>query len=203
MTGRMYLLAKNETLPKHAAVVLKLSEHQMVYEDARYFGRLTLERGGLDKLGPEPLGDEFTAQYFAAALKRSGQAIKVKLLDQTLVAGVGNIYASEALFRAGISPRRPANKLSATQTKVLVEKIREVLKEAIRFGSTVPLDYAGDSKKDRLFYYGGIDDESDFYQERLLVYDRRGQKCVRCRTPIKRLVQAARSTFYCPSCQRA
>jgi formamidopyrimidine-DNA glycosylase len=67
----------------------------------------------------------------------------------------------------------------------------------------VPLDYAGDSKKDRLFYYGGIDDESDFYQERLLVYDRRGQKCVRCRTPIKRLVQAARSTFYCPSCQRA
>ena len=203
MTGRMYLLAKNETLPKHAAVVLKLSEHQMVYEDARYFGRLTLERGGLDKLGPEPLGDEFTAQYFAAALKRSGQAIKVKLLDQTLVAGVGNIYASEALFRAGISPRRPANKLSATQTKVLVEKIREVLKEAIRFGSTVPLDYAGDGKKDRLFYYGGIDDESDFYQERLLVYDRRGQKCVRCRTPIKRLVQAARSTFYCPSCQRA
>jgi formamidopyrimidine-DNA glycosylase len=203
MTGRMYLLPKKDPLPKHAAVVLDLGKHRMVYEDARYFGRLTLERIGLEKLGPEPLGSQFTTEYFASVLKRSGQAIKVKLLDQTLVAGVGNIYASEALFRARISPRLPANKLKAAQVGNLRRTIREVLKQAIKYGSTVPLDFAGGGKRDGLFYYGSIDADSAFYQERLRVYDRRGHPCARCRTPIKRLIQGARSTFYCPVCQRA
>ena len=202
MTGRMYLLPQAGALPKHAAVVLNLGKHRMVYEDARYFGRLTLDRNGLDKLGPEPLGPDFTAEYFASALKRSGQAIKIKLLDQTLVAGVGNIYASEALFRARISPRLPANKLNATQVRNLRRTIRDVLKEAIKCGSTVPLDFAGGGKRDGLFYYGSIDADSAFYQERLRVYDRQGRPCVRCRTLIRRLVQGARSTFYCPDCQR-
>jgi formamidopyrimidine-DNA glycosylase len=203
MTGRMYLLPKTGALPKHAAVVLDLGRHRMVYEDARYFGRLTLDRSGLEKLGPEPLGPEFTAEYFGTALQRSGQAIKIKLLDQTLVAGVGNIYASEALYRARISPRLPANGLNAAQIKNLRRTIREVLKEAIECGSTVPLDFPGEAKCDGLFYYGSIDADSAFYQERLRVYDRQGRPCARCRTPIKRLVQAARSTFYCPECQRS
>jgi formamidopyrimidine-DNA glycosylase len=202
MTGRMYLLPRKGKLPKHAAVVLDLGKHRMVYEDARYFGRLTLERNGLAKLGPEPLGPDFTAEYFTSALKRSGQAIKIKLLDQTLVAGIGNIYASEALFRARISPRLASNKLNAAQVKNLRRTIREVLTEAIECGSTVPLDFAGKKKRDGLFYYGSIDADSAFYQERLRVYDRQGRPCAWCRTPIKRLIQAARSTFYCPDCQR-
>lgn len=202
MTGRMYLLPKGAALPKHAAIVLNMGRHKMVYEDARYFGRLTLEAGAAGGLGPEPLEREFTAEYLAAKLKGSRQAIKVRLLDQSLVAGVGNIYASEALHRAGISPRRAANRLTTQQARELRAAIRAVLAEAIRGGSTVPLDFAGGQKSDRLFYYGSVEGESDFYEERLRVYDREGQPCSRCRTPIKRLVQAARSTFYCPGCQR-
>jgi len=202
MTGRMYLLAKNDPLPKHTAVVLGLGSLRMVYEDTRYFGRLTLDGEEIQKLGPEPLGADFTGEYFAFALKRSSQAIKIKLLDQTLVAGVGNIYASEALFLAGISPRLAANKLSEAQVKVLRRTIRDVLKKAIRRGSTLPLNFAGEEKSDGLFYYGSESGAGDFDHERLLVYDRKGQPCLRCKTPIERLTQAARSTFYCPGCQR-
>ena len=104
MTGRMYLLPAKARLPRHAAVVLDLGRENFIFEDTRYFGRLTLDSSALARLGPEPLGAEFTAERFAEALGRSRQAIKVKLLDQSLLAGVGNIYASEALFRAGIAP---------------------------------------------------------------------------------------------------
>ncbi len=201
MTGRIYLLPKNAPLPKHAAVVMDLGAQNFVYEDTRYFGRLTLDPRGPARLGPEPFGPEFTVEYLASALKRSRQPIKVKLLDQTLVAGVGNIYASEALFRAGISPRLPAARLSTEQIKRLRQSIRIVLARAIQFGSTLPLSFAGEGARDGLFYYGGTGKESDFHQERLLVYDRLGQPCAKCGTAIKRLVQTARSTFYCPRCQ--
>ena len=153
-------------------------------------------------LGPEPLGGEFTVETFAVALRRSAQAIKVKLLDQSLVAGIGNIYASEALFRAGVSPRRAARRVKADEVARLHAAIREVLAEAIACGSTIPLDFAGAGKRDGLFYYGAVEGNSAFYQERLRVYDRAGQPCVKCAAPIKRLVQAARSTFFCPGCQR-
>ena len=202
MTGRFYLLARGAQLPKHAAVVLDLGRHQLVYEDTRYFGRLTLDARGPAKLGPEPLGPEFTGEYLAAELKRSGQAVKVKLLDQTLVAGVGNIYASEALFRAGISPQSKARDLGLAQVKRLRRAIRETLSKAIRLGSTLPLDFGGDGKRDGLFYYGQAEDASGFYGERLLVYDRRGEPCRKCKTAIEHCVQAARSTYYCPRCQR-
>jgi formamidopyrimidine-DNA glycosylase len=202
MTGRMYLSPKNEPLPKHAAVAMDLGNWRMIYEDTRYFGRLTLDRNGVEKLGPEPLGPDFTMEHLASALKRSRQAIKIKLLDQTLAAGVGNIYASEALFHARISPRLAANKLSAAQVRTLRGTIRKVLADAIRAGSTLPLNFKGGDKKDGLFYYGSAGGAPDFYEERLLVYDRAGQPCVRCRASIRRLVQGARSTFYCPRCQR-
>ena len=203
MTGRIYLLPKKGPLPKHAAVVLDLGRHHFIYEDTRYFGRLTLDLRGPAKLGPEPLGPDFTVDYFALALKRSAQSIKVKLLDQTLVAGVGNIYANEALFRAGISPRLAARRLTKEQVKRLRTAIREVLTQAIRLGSTLPLDFGGDGARDGLFYYGSAGNASEFYQERLLVYDRQGRECVKCGIGVRRLVQAARSTFYCPRCQRA
>jgi formamidopyrimidine-DNA glycosylase len=202
MTGRMYLLPRGAALPKHAAVAFDLGAEQFVYEDTRYFGRLTLDQSGPARLGPEPLDGEFTEKYFASALKKSSQAIKVKLLDQSVVAGVGNIYASESLFQAGISPKLPARKLTAPQIKRLRQSIRAVLQKAIRFGSTLPLDFAGTKKGGEIFYYGNAEAKQNFTTEQLLVYDRNGQPCVECGQPIKRLVQAARSTYYCPDCQQ-
>jgi formamidopyrimidine-DNA glycosylase len=201
MTGRIYPAAKDAPLPKHAAVVLDLGKHDLIYEDTRYFGRLTLDASPLERLGPEPLGREFTAESLASALKRSTQPIKVKLLDQSLVAGVGNIYASEALFRAGISPRAKARNLQEQQVNRLWQAIREVLGKAIEMGSTVPLDFGGTGVRDGLFYHGSAAKTAGYYEERLLVYDRRGKPCFQCGKPIKRLVQGARSTFYCPHCQ--
>jgi formamidopyrimidine-DNA glycosylase len=202
MTGRMYLVEKNATLPKHVPVTMDLGAHRFVFEDTRYFGRLTLDTGALERLGPEPMEEEFTAEYLKSALGRSGQAVKVKLLDQALVAGVGNIYASEALFRAGISPRARANRLDAAQVRRLRRAIRQVLAIAIRQGSTLPIDIAGNGARDGLFYFGSKGDANGFYAERLLVYDRRGLPCVKCGTAIERLTQAARSTYFCPQCQR-
>jgi formamidopyrimidine-DNA glycosylase len=203
MTGRMYLLPARARLPRHAAVVLDLGRENFVFEDTRYFGRLTLDASGLDKLGPEPLGEEFRVGRFAEALARSRQAIKIKLLDQSLLAGVGNIYASEALFRAGVAPTLPARRLTAAQAQRLWRAVRAVLREAIACGSTVPLNYAGKGKRNGLFYFGRAPGVPDYYEERLRVYDRAGKPCPECGTAIKRRVQAARSTFYCPRCQRS
>lgn len=203
MTGRMFLTRFGGPLPKHAAVVLDLYRSRFVYEDTRYFGRLTLDISAVARLGPEPLRQEFDIQHFARSLKRSRQVIKVKLLDQALVAGIGNIYASEALFRARISPGLTASRLSVAQVARLHRAIRTVLKEAVKCGSTVPVNFGANGKRDGFFYFGRTEDTPDYYEERLRVYDREGQPCWNCRQPIKRIVQGARSTFYCANCQRA
>lgn len=202
MTGRMYLRRPGMPLPRHTALVLELDSEEFIFEDTRYFGRFTLDAGALERLGPEPLGTEFTIPYFAQALKRSSQPVKVKLLDQRLVAGIGNIYASEALFQAGISPRLPARRLKEDQIARLWQAIREVLAEAIEWGSTVPLNYAGTGRRDRFFYFGSAGGAGHFRTERLRMYDRAGQPCPACGTVVRRLVQAGRSTYYCPVCQR-
>ena len=202
MTGKMFVADKDEPLPKHAAVVFELNRGIFVFEDTRYFGRMTLDLSSVEKLGPEPWDENFSPEIFARELKRSRQPIKVKLLDQSLVAGVGNIYASEALFRARISPKRAANRLTFAQVKKLHGTIREVLSEAIVGGSTVQLNF-GAGKSDGLFYFGRAAGAENYYEERLRVYDRAGQPCVNCHSPIKRIVQAARSTFYCGRCQKS
>ena len=202
MTGRMFIQPKRDPLPKHTAVHLELDRHRFVYEDTRYFGRFTLNLSSVAKLGPEPLDPGFNPDVLREGLRRSSQAIKVKLLDQSLVAGVGNIYASEALFRAGISPRKLARRLTVKQNIALHQSVRDVLSEAIDCGSTIPLDFSGGGKKDGLFYYGLADGAEDYHTERLLVYDREGEPCVNCGAGIRRIVQAARSTFFCPKCQR-
>jgi formamidopyrimidine-DNA glycosylase len=203
MTGRMYLVPKGTSLPKHAAVVLGLSREDFVFEDTRYFGRLSLDTTAIQALGPEPLSPAFSVEAFATGLARSTQPIKVKLLDQSLVAGLGNIYASEALFRAGISPRLAANRLTGKLIARLWQAIRETLEQAIEFGSTVPLDYAGGVPRTELFYYGHQPEDPSQREERLRVYDRENQPCWTCGSRIKRMVQAARSTFYCSKCQRS
>jgi formamidopyrimidine-DNA glycosylase len=202
MTGRMYLGARNTPLPKHAAVVLDLGDKNFIFEDTRYFGKFTLDLTPLERLGPEPLDPSFTAKVFEEELHKSSQPIKTRLLDQSVLAGVGNIYASEALFRAGISPLLPARLLTPEQIKRLRDAVRQVLKQAIRFGSTVPLTYAGTDRTNDLFYYGSNGDAAS-YEERLLVYDREGRPCTRCRNSIHRIFQAGRSTFYCKRCQPA
>lgn len=199
MTGRMFIQPSEAALPRHTAVVLGLDGKNFVFQDTRYFGRLTLDLSPLDRLGPEPLGPEFTDQYLFERLKRSSQAIKVRLLDQSLVAGLGNIYASEALFLAGIPPQVPARRLTFKHVRALRRAIQAVLRHAIASGSTVRLNWSGGQPADGLFYYGREAPEAA--EERLRVYDREGAPCVRCRTPIRRVVQAARSTFYCPRCQ--
>ena len=201
MTGRMYMQPAKIPLPKHTAVSLDLGRHTFVFEDTRYFGRMTLDKSPLEKLGPEPLSDAFCGRTLHESLRRTKQAIKPKLLDQALIAGVGNIYASEVLFRARISPRKMARRLSRTQCNALAEVIREVLSEAIECGSTVPLDFAGQGARDGLFYYGSAPNAAG-YEERLRVYDREGEPCGQCGAPIRKIVQAARSTYYCAKCQR-
>ncbi len=201
MTGKMFVAEKSAPLPKHAAVVLELNRGNFVFEDTRYFGRMTLDLSSVEKLGPEPWDKKFTPEVFARELKRSRQPIKVKLLDQSLVAGVGNIYASEALFRAKISPKRAANKLTLAQVTALHRAICKVLAEAITGGSTVQLNFGG-GKTDGLFNFGRAPGAENYYEERLHVYDRARKPCVDCGSPIKRIVQAARSTFFCGACQK-
>jgi formamidopyrimidine-DNA glycosylase len=200
MTGRIYLARKNERPPRHTAVVLDLGGDNLIDADTRYFGRLTLDTSAVKGLGPEPLGGAFDQSAFGRSLKRSRQAIKIKLLDQTLVAGIGNIYASEALFRARISPRLPARRLTVSQVARLWRAICKVLAAAIECGSTVPLNFGG-NKTDGLFYFGRTAGTPDYYEERLQVYDRDGRPCPDCGGLIRRIRQAGRSTFYCPHCQ--
>ncbi len=201
MTGRIYLQSRQQPIARHAAVVIDLHTHLLVFEDTRYFGRLTLDLSPLLNLGPEPLSAQFTTAKFARALRSSRQSIKVRLLDQSLVAGIGNIYASEALFLAQINPRIPAAKLDPRQVAALRRALRSALTTAIRRGSTVPLDWAGSGARDGFFYYGRSEGARR-YIERLRVYDRAGKPCPRCRTLIRRITQANRSTYFCPACQR-
>ena len=201
MTGRMYVQRAGQCLPKHAAISFRLNRGQFVFEDTRYFGRMTLAADVIDKLGPEPLSEGFNGEVLFEALSNCRQAIKPKLLDQTLLAGVGNIYASEALWHARISPRKIARRLTRAHCEALAVSVVKVLTEAINQGSTIPLDFPGEKDGDGLFYYGSNDPQQG-YEERLMVYDREGGPCERCGASIRKIVQAARSTYFCPKCQR-
>ncbi len=228
MTGRMFLQPKGREVPRHAAVTFDLGPDRFIFEDTRYFGRLTWDDRCLARLGPEPLGDDLADEAFARALGRSRAPIKVRLLDQSVLAGIGNIYASEALHRAAVSPRRATCRISTAERTRLLRALRDVLEEAIRFGSTLPLDFAGTGARDGLFYYGRVGvgptepmmlaedstppdsmsghpahpEVGNGYYERLRVYDRDGEPCLTCSRPIRRIIQAARSTFFCPNCQK-
>lgn len=201
MTGRMYLLPSANPLPRHTTVSLDLGSCRFVFEDTRRFGRFTLDLAPLKALGPEPLSDDFTLRAFTAALQHSRQPVKIKLLDQSIVAGIGNIYASEALFLARIHPALPANVLVPRQVQALRTAIRRVLNTAIRLGGSLPLDWAGTGPNDKLFYYGRANTTTR-RKERFRVYDRANRPCHRCRTAIRQLLLGSRSTYFCPHCQR-
>jgi formamidopyrimidine-DNA glycosylase len=166
------------------------------FNDPRRFGSLLYttadphEHPLLADLAPEPLTAAFDAQYLWRTTRGRRVAIKQLLMNSRLVVGVGNIYASEALFRARIRPRRAAQSLSRAEAARLVRGVRAVLAQAIRAGGTTLRDYLG------------ADGAPGYFRQRLYVYERRGQPCRRCGTAVRALTQGQRSTYYCPSCQK-
>ena len=198
MTGKFVSLTADESLPPYAHVVFYLDdERRLVFCDMRQFGRMRLVRdaGRLPKeistLAPEPLSDDFTEEYFLKTLSRSRRSLKQLLLDQTRVLGLGNIYAVEALFLAGVNPLKPANKLSKPRARKLFHAIRQVLQQAIDAGSTLQINLADGNGS----YFGTTE---RFWR----VYEREGEPCMNCGARIKRVVHGGRSTYYCPRCQR-
>jgi formamidopyrimidine-DNA glycosylase len=141
-------------------------------------------------MGPEPLSNHFSAAYLDTALKGKKAPIKAALLDQSVIAGLGNIYVCEALWRAKISPKRLSQSIPGQRAARLAPAINDVIAEAIEAGGSSISDFASASG------------ELGYFQHRFAVYDREGEPCPACGTTIKRLVQSGRSTFYCPSCQR-
>ncbi len=197
--GHPLPFSANQLPNKTTRVIIDLDDGgKLFFNDLRKFGWLKLlnqkeVRKELSKFGPEPLKKAFTKKYLVNKLGQTKRAIKTVLLDQKVVAGIGNIYASEALFRAGIDPRRQASSLSDQEITKLYQAIRKILSKAIDYGGTSAADQA----------YIQPDASPGRYQERLRVYQRDGQKCYRCGGIIKRFKQGGRSTFWCPDCQRS
>jgi formamidopyrimidine-DNA glycosylase len=195
MTGKFVSLTVDQSLPPYAHVVFYLDdERRLVFCDMRQFGRMrifTKPPKELSSLAPEPLSDQFTEAYFVDTLSRSRRPLKHLLLDQTRVLGLGNIYAVEALFLAGVNPLKESNRLSKPRARKLYQSIRDVLQEAIDAGSTLRIDLADGNGS----YFGTTE---RFWR----VYEREGEPCVNCETKIRRVVQGGRSTYYCPKCQK-
>jgi formamidopyrimidine-DNA glycosylase len=198
MTGRFLWVDKSHPAEKHDLVRYSFAEcdHDLIFNDYRRFGRHRLftsgeiqEQSGISDLGPEPL--EISCEEFLLLCRESKRMIKPALLDQTFLAGVGNIYADEALFASRIHPKKSTHLLRKEAATLLHKNIQRILRTAIdRMGSSV------DS-------YRGINGESGTNQKYLKVYGREGLPCRRCRTKIKRVVIGSRSTHFCPKCQRA
>lgn len=186
-----------ETPDPHDHLVIDTADHRVALCDPRRFGSVDLvETQTLDEwpqfaaMGPEPLGNQFTAAGLWSATRGRKTAIKQLLLDQKIVAGLGNIYVCEALFRAGISPQRAGARVSRPMFARLVPEIRTVLEQAIRDGGSSLRDFARP------------DGELGYFATHFQVYGREGAPCNRCSATIKRLVQSGRSTWHCPRCQK-
>jgi len=188
MTGRMLVCKPDQAMEKHTHAVAKLaSGRELRFVDPRRFGRLSVAHG-FDAAGSEPL--EVALDLFVELFRGRKTPIKSALLNQRLLRGVGNIYADESLFRAGIRPRRRAASLTRKELPRLYASIQEVLKEAIALGGSSVSDYVD------------ADGEEGFFQLQHRVYGRDGEPCLVCKTPIKRIVIAGRSSHYCPTCQK-
>ena len=200
MTGRFSVLPNvPQEFATHDHVVFILSDGRcVIYNDARRFGVMglcnkseVLSHKLLAHLAPEPLEENFTAEYLVGVLKKKSSPIKPAIMEQKIVVGVGNIYASEALFMAGISPLAPANSPSVTKKMpLLIKSIRKVLNDAIAAGGSTLRDFAH------------VSGESGYFQHQFHVYGRKGSPCTKCGTPINAIKQAGRATFYCTKCQK-
>lgn len=204
MTGRFTVTGQNSeeapanTNPAHDHVVFHMEGGITVtYNDPRRFGFMELWPSTsfsayprLQKLGPEPLSNGFSVAYLDEVLAGRNTPIKSALLDQSIIAGLGNIYVCEALYRSGISPKRKASSIPGQRAARLAPAINDVIGEAIAAGGSSISDFASASG------------ELGYFQHGFAVYDRENQPCSKCSKPVKRIVQSGRSTFYCASCQR-
>lgn len=200
MSGSVRIHETAPAIGKHDHMVLTMaaghngSHHYVVFNDPRRFGWIDLVAGDdhpmVASMGPEPLGNQFSAGYLTAALAGRTGPIKNALLNQQIVAGIGNIYACEALFYAGLSPRRKAGTLKGIRSERLVTAITTVLRRAI--------DEGGTSLRDHVQPGGEI----GYFVQSLAVYGRAGQPCQVCQTPVRAITQSGRSSFFCPKCQR-
>lgn len=190
MTGRLQVCEPQAEIVKHTHAILKLSSgRELRFVDPRRFGRLSVAASGdFDATGIEPL--EIDVDRFVDLFHGRKTPIKSALLNQKLLRGVGNIYADESLFRAGIRPRRRAASIKRDQFTKLDATLKEVLREAIKLGGSSVSDYVN------------AEGEAGFFQLQHRVYGREGEPCLVCKTPIKRVVIAGRSSHYCPKCQR-
>jgi formamidopyrimidine-DNA glycosylase len=197
MSGSLRMVASGQPALAHDHVDIVLDNGQALrLHDPRRFGCLLWTPGDaqqhplLASLGPEPLGEVFSADYLYRLSRKRRVGIKQLIMTPRVVVGIGNIYASEALFRAGINPFRAAGRISKQRYAGLVDSVRAVLNNAIGQGGTTLRDFLRE------------DGNPGYFKQSLRVYAREGQACRRCKQPIKRRVQGQRSTFYCPRCQR-
>ncbi len=198
MSGSLRVIDPADAWKKHDHVGITLGNgRQLRFHDPRRFGlvlRLTesnpMTHPLLRKLGPEPLEDGFTVDHLKSACAKRSAAIKLVIMDAKTVVGVGNIYASEALFRAGIRPTTAANKISKPRLAKLVVAIRDVLTASILEGGTTLRDFLNS------------DGEPGYFKQRLFVYERKGSPCRNCATAIRHAVLGQRSTYWCPKCQK-
>ncbi|TDJ42311.1 MAG: bifunctional DNA-formamidopyrimidine glycosylase/DNA-(apurinic or apyrimidinic site) lyase [Gammaproteobacteria bacterium] len=196
MSGSLRIVPENEAPEKHDHFDIVTSDAEIVrFNDPRRFGSLLwagkrpMEHPLLSQLGPEPLGPDFTGDYLWQSSQGRKVTIKQYIMNSKVVAGVGNIYASEALFRAGIHPMRAAGRIALPRMLLLAEGIRSVLSDAIKQGGTTLRDYRGG------------DGKPGYFKQQLLVYDRGDQPCIKCSKAVKRIVQGQRATYYCSNCQ--
>jgi formamidopyrimidine-DNA glycosylase len=197
MSGSLRLVDKNSPARKHDHVDIVLQSGKALrLTDPRRFGALLFTRDDpathelIAHLGPEPLSSDFSASALFAKSRHRRIAIKPFIMDSKVVVGVGNIYANEALFLAGINPKREAGKISMARYERLVAAIKQVLTEAISQGGTTLRDFVGG------------DGRPGYFAQALKVYGREGMPCPACGTPVKQFRQGQRSTFYCPHCQK-
>ena len=197
MEGKYGLYDETEPADKHTHVIFKFTDHtELRYRDVRKFGTMHLLAKGteldvlpLSKVGPEPFSDEFTASYLRQALSKTNRHIKTVLLDQRVVAGLGNIYVDESLFHSGIHPERSASSLTEEEIEKLYSAIKETLATAIEKGGSTVRSYVNSQG------------EIGMFQLELYAYSRKGQPCKKCETNMERIVVGGRGTVYCPKCQ--
>lgn len=200
MTGKFLVLTPDDPLPPHAHAIFYLDdERRLVFRDQRQFGVMKLvarsrisTTKGISELAPEPFSEDFSVDYLKETFARSRRTLKTLLLDQTRVLGLGNIYAAEALFRAGIKPFKIASELSSRRVVRLHQAIRDVLRAAVSGNSTSRINLENRNG----FSYG------EAFGKIWQVYDREGKSCFKCGARIRRLTHGGRSTYWCPRCQR-
>jgi formamidopyrimidine-DNA glycosylase len=196
MSGSLRLAGAGTPLKAHDHWDLVLDTGMILrFHDPRRFGSLHWTQDDpeqhplLKKLAPEPLSDAFNGEYLFRATRRRAVAIKQFIMNSQVVVGVGNIYASEALFRAGISPRRAARRITQAEARKLAQAIKAVLRAAIKIGGTTLRDYVN------------ADGAPGYFRQKLFVYERAKQACRHCKSPVKQFTQGQRSTYWCSTCQ--